>query len=184
MKKTLNINVLAFFFIFIHFLHLISHGKVDGDGNKFPDFVEKEMKEFEVYYKFGKITTDFHLLLPTLLLKDRNRFWIALGFNSVNKMDNSTAVVCRYTTTFGNSVYHYFNDQKRPVLVNGNSPTLGLSNSKITHNGTWTQCSFTRKNVEFSSRYFNIAADNQPYLLVAYGSLDGPNLSICFIFLK
>ena len=87
-------------------------------------------------------------------------------------------VACKST----NDVLHLRNINRGdfPVIMNTQSPSIGLTNTVVSMNNTWLICSFTRQ-ISIPTQQFYYDLSNPYYVFAAYGQLDANSYYIMSI---
>ena len=58
-----------------------------------------------------------------------------------------------------------------PTLFNSSNPTFGIYSATIATDSSTFNCSFTRQNSILIPNYFDLNANDSPYLIAAYGPI-------------
>lgn len=98
----------------------------------------------------------------------------------INGKGDDSIVVCKSTGV----IQHYYNPDASPDLIDAARPSLGLTQAKVTQDGGWLICEFTRvkqfpaarKRRDAASNFFDL--NNPFFILAAFGSFDGSSGSI------
>ncbi|CAF0896567.1 unnamed protein product [Brachionus calyciflorus] len=97
---------------------------------------------------------------------DLNNAWLAIGLNPLSQMTGANAIVCQSTSISHEHLGRLYTVSK----LDPNRPSVGLSNSKLSIDGSNLTCSFTRENnVVGVDNYLNITENSLYHVLVAYG---------------
>lgn len=76
-------------------------------------------------------------------------------------------VVCKSSIN-GQSILHYYNSLRSPLLISESEPSLGINNCRITCEQNTFICCFSRDNNIKRNNYFDLTKEI-PYFMVAFG---------------
>lgn len=91
--------------------------------------------------------------------------------------------MCKYggSGSVNTAVHHYYNTGYRSDYLDTLNPALGISQASVVVNGANLVCSFTLDNTNSNPKYFNLNGAISPYIIAAYGVLQGTGCKILLI---
>lgn len=104
-----------------------------------------------------------------------NNVWMGMAVSKDQVMGDDDAVVCKLWGSSTLAVERYYNPgQTRPVYTSPTNPSLGLSNTRVTSNGSAVTCAFRRdKATGGNAQIFDL--NNDYFILIAQGGVQASN---------
>jgi len=143
--------------------------------------------ECDLIYKWSNLNSTTHRFIIAYKLDSlvpRDSAWIAIGFSNDQAMGDDDVIICKKSSTMGDSVEHFFNSGRfTPSLLDFSEPSIGITNARVLLNEGFLICSFNREKTSArSSNYFDL--NKSYFVLAAQGSLgsSGGKLIFCLLF--